>query len=437
MSNYTPHTSAEIQAMLDVVGVKSLEQLYQGLESLFVKDMDLPAGKSQQEVARYFENLSAENKVFGSIFLGAGAYQHYIPPVVKSLLSREEFVTAYTPYQAEMSQGILQGIFEFQTMIAELTGMQVSNASLYDGSTALADGILMLGERKKNKVLVSEGIHPRSLEVVKTYLVPQGIQIEKVALDENGRTSLADLKAKLTPDVFAVAVAQPNFFGVIEDAAAIGEAVKAAGAGYIMQVEPFSCAMLKTPFACGADIAVGEGQPLGMPLSFGGPYLGFVGAREKLVRKLTGRIVGKTSDASGNDAYVLTLQAREQHIRREKAASSICSNQALCALTATIYMATAGKTGMKEVASQCVSKAHYLASEMVKIPGFRLKYSAEFFNEFVTVTDTPADEIIRKCAEKNILAGLKLSGHEILWCATEVNTKADMDQLLAVLKEVK
>ncbi|MBR5690554.1 MAG: aminomethyl-transferring glycine dehydrogenase subunit GcvPA [Verrucomicrobia bacterium] len=436
MSTYTPHTSAEIQAMLDVVGVKSLEQLYQGLESLFVKDMDLPAGKSQQEVARYFENLAAENKVFGSIFLGAGAYQHYIPPVVKSLLSREEFVTAYTPYQAEMSQGILQGIFEFQTMIAELTGMQVSNASLYDGSTALADGILMLAEKKKNKVLVSEAIHPRSLEVVKTYLIPQGIQIEKVAL-ENGRTSLSDLKAKLTPDVFAVAVAQPNFFGVIEDAAAIGEAVKAAGAGYIMQVEPFACAMLKTPFACGADIAVGEGQPLGMPLSFGGPYLGFVGAREKLVRKLTGRIVGKTADANGNDAYVLTLQAREQHIRREKAASSICSNQALCALTATIYMATAGKTGMKEVASQCVSKAHYLAAEMVKIPGFRLKYSAEFFNEFVTVTDAPADEIIRKCAEKNILAGLKLSEHEILWCSTEVNTKADMDQLLAVLKEVK
>ncbi|MBR5606348.1 MAG: aminomethyl-transferring glycine dehydrogenase, partial [Verrucomicrobia bacterium] len=213
MSTYTPHTSAEIQAMLDVVGVKSLEQLYQGLESLFVKDMDLPAGKSQQEVARYFENLAAENKVFGSIFLGAGAYQHYIPPVVKSLLSREEFVTAYTPYQAEMSQGILQGIFEFQTMIAELTGMQVSNASLYDGSTALADGILMLAEKKKNKVLVSEAIHPRSLEVVKTYLIPQGIQIEKVAL-ENGRTSLSDLKAKLTPDVFAVAIAQPNFFGV-------------------------------------------------------------------------------------------------------------------------------------------------------------------------------------------------------------------------------
>lgn len=422
--------------MLDVVGVKSLEGLYQGLEGLFVKDMDLPAGKSQQEVARYFENLAAENKVFGSIFLGAGAYQHYIPPVVKSLLSREEFITAYTPYQAEMSQGILQGIFEFQTMIAELTGMQVSNASLYDGSTALADGILMLGERKKNKVLVSEGINPRSLEVVKTYLIPQGIQIEKVAL-ENGRTSLSDLKAKLTPDVFAVAIAQPNFFGVIEDAAAIGEAVKAAGAGYIMQVEPFACAMLKTPFACGADIAVGEGQPLGMPLSFGGPYLGFVGAREKLVRKLTGRIVGKTSDADGNDAYVLTLQAREQHIRREKAASSICSNQALCALTATIYMATAGKTGMKEVASQCLSKAHYLAAEMTKIPGFKLKYSAEFFNEFVTVTDAPANEIIRQCAEKNILAGLKLSEHEILWCATEVNTKTDMEQLLAVLKEVK
>lgn len=436
MSTYTPHTTAEIQEMLDAVGVKSLEGLYQGLEGLFVKEMNLPAGKSQQEVAQYFEELAAKDRVFGSIFLGAGAYQHYIPPVVKSLVSREEFLTAYTPYQAEMSQGILQGIFEFQTMIAELTGMQVSNASLYDGSTALADGILMLGEKKKNKVLLSRGINPRSLEVVRTYLIPQGIEIEYVEL-ENGKTSLADLKGKLDDSVFAVALAQPNFYGVIEDAQAVGQVVKEAGAGYVMQVEPFACALLKTPFACGADVAVGEGQPLGMPLSFGGPYLGFIGAREKLVRKMTGRIVGKTSDAEGRDAYVLTLQAREQHIRREKAASSICSNQALCALTATIYMATAGKSGMKEVAQQCVSKAHYLAGEIAQIPGFKLKYPVEFFNEFVTECKAPACEIIKKCAQNNILAGLKLGEHEILWCATEVNSKTDMDRLVAVLKEVK
>lgn len=422
--------------MLDVVGVKSLEDLYHGLEAITTHDLNLPEGKSQQEVARYFAELAAKNKVFGNIFLGAGAYQHYIPSVVKNLLSHEEFVTAYTPYQAEMSQGILQGIFEFQSMIAELTGMQVSNASLYDGSTALADGILMLGAKNRNTVLVSEAINPRSLAVVKTYLEPQGIQLKTIAT-ENGHTSLANLKEQLTEHVFAVAIAQPNFFGMIEDATAIGEIVKSKGASFVMQVEPFACALLKTPYACGADIAVGEGQPLGMPLSFGGPYLGFIGAKEKLVRKLTGRIVGKTHDADGNDAYVLTLQAREQHIRREKASSSICSNQALCALAATIYMATAGKTGMCEVAQQCVSKAHYLASEITKIPGYTLKYTGEFFNEFVTECPVKADAIIKHCAKNDILAGLKLEDNAILWCATEVNTKADIDQLVTVLKEVK
>lgn len=436
MSTYTPHTASEIREMLDVVGVKNLESLYQGLEGIFARDMNLPAGKSQQEVARYFEKLAAANNVFGSVFLGAGAYRHYIPPVVKSILSRSEFITAYTPYQAEMSQGILQAIFEFQSMIAELTGMQVSNASLYDGSTALADGILMLSEKKKNKVLLSEGINPRSLEVVKTYLAPLGFEIELIAL-ENGKTSLADLEKKLSGDVFAVGLAQPNFFGVIEDAATIGEAARAAGVGYIMQVEPFACALLKTPFECGADIAVGEGQPLGMPLSFGGPYLGFIGAREKLTRRMQGRIVGKTHDSEGRDAYVLTLQAREQHIRREKAGSSICSNQALCALTATVYMASAGKEGMKEVARQSLSKAHYLAAQMTAIDGFELKYSSEFFNEFVVVSRAPADLIRNKCTEKNILPGLKLSDHEMLWCATEVNSKEDIDQLISVLKEVR
>jgi glycine dehydrogenase subunit 1 len=436
MSTYTPHTASDIREMLDVVGVKSLEGLYEGLEGIFARDMNLPEGKSQQEVARWFEELAARNKVFGSVFLGAGAYQRYIPPVVKSLLSRSEFVTAYTPYQAEMSQGILQAIFEFQTMITELTGMQVSNASLYDGSTALADGILMLSERKKNKVLLSEAIHPYSIEVVKTYLLPLGFEVEMIAL-EDGKTSLTDLEKKLSDDVFAVALAQPNFYGVIEDAAVIGEATKAAGSGYIMQVEPFAATLLKTPFDCGADIAVGEGQPLGMPLSYGGPYLGFIGAREKLTRRMQGRVVGKTQDAQGRDAYVLTLQAREQHIRREKASSSICSNQALCALTATVCMAAVGKEGMKEVARQSLSKAHYLATEMTALDGFELKYGSEFFNEFVAVSQAPADLIIKKCAEKNILAGLKLGTHEILWCATEVNTKEDIDRLVATLKEVQ
>ena len=422
--------------MLDTVGVKSLEDLYSGFEDLWTKNLNLPPGKSQMEVIRFFTELASQNKLFGSIFRGAGAYCHYIPSVIKSLVSREEFVTAYTPYQAEMSQGILQSIFEFQSMIADLTGMQVSNASLYDGSTALADAILMLREKKKNKVLLSSVLHPRSLEVIKTYLTPLGIQIELIALEE-GKTSISDLTAKLTEDVFAVAIAQTNYLGIIENAADIGQKVKANKSGFVMSVEPFACSFLKTPAACGADVVTGEGQPLGMPLSFGGPYLGFIGTTEKLTRKIPGRIVGKTHDASGKDAYVLTLQAREQHIRREKASSSICSNQAHCALTAAIYMAYAGKEGMRQVAVQSLSKAHYLAQEITRLPGFELQYKSEFFNEFVIKSQIPADIIINACAQENILAGLKLGEYQTLWCATEVNTREDIQKLIDVLKQIK
>ena len=422
--------------MLDTVGVKSLEDLYSGFEDLWTKNLNLPPGKSQMEVIRFFTELASQNKLFGSIFRGAGAYCHYIPSVIKSLVSREEFVTAYTPYQAEMSQGILQSIFEFQSMIADLTGMQVSNASLYDGSTALADAILMLHEKKKNKVLLSSVLHPRSLEVIKTYLTPLGIQIELIALEE-GKTSISDLTAKLTEDVFAVAIAQTNYLGIIENAADIGQKVKANKCGFVMSVEPFACSFLKTPAACGADVVTGEGQPLGMPLSFGGPYLGFIGTTEKLTRKIPGRIVGKTHDASGKDAYVLTLQAREQHIRREKASSSICSNQAHCALTAAIYMAYAGKEGMRQVAVQSLSKAHYLAQEITRLPGFELQYKSEFFNEFVIKSQIPADIIINACAQENILAGLKLGEYQTLWCATEVNTREDIQKLIDVLKQIK
>ena len=436
MSTYTPHTPSEIRSMLDTVGVKSLEDLYSGFEDLWTKNLNLPPGKSQMEVIRFFTELASQNKLFGSIFRGAGAYCHYIPSVIKSLVSREEFVTAYTPYQAEMSQGILQSIFEFQSMIADLTGMQVSNASLYDGSTALADAILMLREKKKNKVLLSSVLHPRSLEVIKTYLTPLGIQIELIALEE-GKTSISDLTAKLTEDVFAVAIAQTNYLGIIENAADIGQKVKANKSGFVMSVEPFACSFLKTPAACGADVVTGEGQPLGMPLSFGGPYLGFIGTTEKLTRKIPGRIVGKTHDASGKDAYVLTLQAREQHIRREKASSSICSNQAHCALTAAIYMAYAGKEGMRQVAVQSLSKAHYLAQEITRLPGFELQYKSEFFNEFVIKSQIPADIIINACAQENILAGLKLGEYQTLWCATEVNTREDIQKLIDVLKQIK
>lgn len=322
-------------------------------------------------------------------------------------------------------------------MISRLCGMEVSNASVYDGSTALADGILMLAERKKNKVLISRGINPMTLEVVKTYLTPQKIEIEYIDLNADGTTSIDDLKAKLSQDVFAVAIAQPNYFGIIEPTEEIGKIVKGNMSGYVISAEPISMALLKSPGECGADVAVGEAQPLGIPLSFGGPYLGFITTTKKHMRKLVGRVVGKTTDTQGRDAYVLTLQAREQHIRREKASSSICSNQALCALTATIYMAAMGKVGMQDIAKQCLSKAHYLAQKMTEIDGFKLKYSAEFFNEFVIESKVPSDSIIAKCAQHNILAGLKLSDNEILWCATETNTKEDMDRLLNILREAQ
>lgn len=437
MANYLPHTESDALDMLSAIGKKSADELYNGLENLIVKDLAIDEGKSQQQTEDIFYNLSNENKVYKSIFLGAGAYNHYIPSVVKSIASRQEFLTAYTPYQPEMSQGILQVIFEYQTMIASLTDMDLSNASVYDGATALAEGLLMLAERKKNKVLLSKGINPQYLEVVETYLKGQSIEIEYIELSDDGTTSLTDLNAKLSAEVFAVAVAQPNFYGIIEPAAQIGEIVKNAGSGYIMSVEPISMALLKTPGECNADIATGEGQPLGMPLYFGGPYLGFIAAKQKYMRKMVGRIVGKTTDNNGKDAYVLTLQAREQHIRREKASSSICSNQAHCALTATLYMSAMGKNGMKEVANQCLSKAHYLAKRINSLNGFELKYQSEFFNEFVIKSYVNSDRIIQKCKENDILAGYKLSDNEMLWCVTETNSAKDMDKLVEMLKEVR
>lgn len=437
MANYIPHTQSDTLDILSVIGKKSVDELYQGLEEYIAKDIALDKPKSQQQVENYFCNLSKENKVYKSIFLGAGAYNHYIPSLVKSIASRQEFLTAYTPYQPEISQGILQTIFEYQTMISNLTGMDLSNSSVYDGASALAEGLLMLSARRKNKVLLSKAINPQYLDVVKTYLKGQKVDIDYIELNDDGTTSVDDLKTKLTDDVFAVAVSQPNCYGIIEPASQIGEIVKSVNCGYIMNVEPISAAMLKTPGECQADIACGEGQPLGMPLSFGGPYLGFIAAKQKYMRKMVGRIVGKTTDNNGKDAYVLTLQAREQHIRREKASSSICSNQAHCALVATLYMATMGKQGMYEVAWQCLSKAHYLAKKITAIDGYQLKYSGEFFNEFVVKSKADSQKIIQKCKENDILAGLKLNDNEMLWCVTEMNSIEEMDKLVDLLKEVK
>ncbi len=348
MGSYIPSTQAERQAMLESIGLTSLDQLYGVVpEAVRVKDLDLPDGLSELEVAEVVSEKAARDRVFRSIFRGAGAYRHYIPSIVKTVTSKEEFLTAYTPYQAEISQGVLQSIFEYQTQLCELTGMDVSNASVYDGATAAAEAIFMCQERKRSAALVSETTDPQVLAVIRTYCASRDVPVIMIPA-KDGATDLDALRAAVAADTAAVYVQSPNYFGVIEDMDAVIEAAHAAGAKVIMAANPISLGLLKTPGEYGADIAVGEGQPLGMPLSFGGPYLGYMTCKKGMMRKLPGRIVGETTDHDGNRAYVLTLQAREQHIRREKASSNICSNEALCAMTASVYLAAMGPAGLRQ-----------------------------------------------------------------------------------------
>ncbi|MBQ7871277.1 MAG: aminomethyl-transferring glycine dehydrogenase subunit GcvPA, partial [Oscillospiraceae bacterium] len=369
MASYIPSTQDERQEMLRVVGVEDYRELYRDVPSEMYLDrpLNISEGMSELEVGRKVAEMAAKNKVFPTVLRGAGAYDHYIPSIVKYIPTKEEFLTAYTPYQAEMSQGILQSIFEYQTMICELTGMDVSNASVYDGATAAAEAAAMCRDRKRRVTLISAAAHPDTINTVRTYCYGTGDELKIVPV-KDGKTDLEALKSLLTPDVASVYIQQPNFNGLFEDAEAIGEAVHANGSMYIMGCNPIALAIMKTPRDCGADVAVGEGQPLGMPLSYGGPYLGFMATTSKHMRKLPGRIVGQTEDCKGERAFVLSLQAREQHIRREKASSNICSNQALCALTAGVYVSAMGPEGMTQAAKQSMAKAHYLASELCKIP---------------------------------------------------------------------
>lgn len=436
MGRFVVSTKNEQQEMLESIGKKSFDDLFSGIpEKVKLKgELNLPDGLSEMESCRKIEGIAAKNTVFKSIFRGAGAYDHYIPAAVKRIASKEEFVTAYTPYQAEISQGILQSIFEYQTMMCELTGMDASNASVYDGATAAAEAAAMCQDKKHNKVLISATTNPQVISVVKTYCFGNGMNVEIVP-EKDGITDMEALKAALTDDAACFYVQQPNYFGILEDYGKLGEIVHDTKAKYIMGSNPIALAIVKTPAEYGADIAVGEGQPLGLPLSYGGPYLGFMTATSKMMRKLPGRIVGETSDSEGNRAFVLTLQAREQHIRREKASSNICSNQALCALTAGIYLTVMGKSGLRKAASLSTSKAHYMQKALAEA-GFAPKYDKEFFNEFVTTAPSDAAKILEELEKHGILGGLALSDNEILWCATEKNTKADIDELVKVLKEV-
>ena len=436
MASFIPSTKEERLEMLKAIGLKDYSELYKDVPAeMLLKDGDLniPEGMSELEVGRAVTAMANKNRVFTTVLRGAGAYDHYIPSIVKYIPAKEEFLTAYTPYQAEMSQGILQSIFEYQTMICELTGMDVSNASVYDGATAAAEAVAMCRDRKRKVTLVSGAAHPDAINTIRTYCY--GTNDEMIVVPaKDGKTDMEALKELLKADVASVYVQQPNFFGQFEDTDAIAEAVHANGSMFVLGCNPIALGIMKNVREQGADIAVGEAQPLGMPLSYGGPYLGYMATTTKHMRKLPGRIVGQTVDAKGERAFVLSLQAREQHIRREKASSNICSNQALCAMTAGLYMAAMGPEGLKQAASQSMAKAHYLARELCKIPGVEMVNSGEYFHEFVT-TLPKTEEVMQALENADILGGLPVEGG-VLWCTTEKISKAELDKTVAIVKEV-
>ena len=436
MGSYIPSTPQQRQEMLKAIGLSSFRELYGDVpaEMYLDRPLNIPSGMSELEVGRTVRAMADKNRVYDVILRGAGAYDHYIPSIVKYIPAKEEFLTAYTPYQAEMSQGLLQSIFEYQTMICMLTGMDVSNASVYDGATAAAEAAAMCRDRKRRVTLISGAAHPDTINTVRTYCYGTGDELRIVPV-KDGKTDMDALREMLTPDVASFYVQQPNFFGLFEDAEALGALTHQAGALYIMGCNPMALAIMKTPRDCGADIAVGEGQPLGLPMGCGGPYLGYMAATEKLMRRLPGRIVGETTDTQGRRAYVLSLQAREQHIRREKASSNICSNEALCALTAGLYMSVMGPDGMAQAAEQSMAKAHYLAKELCAIDGVELVYDGPFFHEFVTRLPE-RENVLAALAADDILGGLPVGGDQILWCATEKISRAELDRAVSIVKEV-
>ncbi len=440
---YTPNTPDDHRAMLTTIGVERFEDLLEEIPPSvrLGRPLALPPALTELEVRREIGGLLDRNAHADrhACFLGAGAYDHAIPSIVPFLASRSEFSTAYTPYQAEMSQGLLQTIFEFQTMICELTGMDVANASMYDGASALAEAALMACRVTKRARLVAAGtIHPHHRAVLATYL--QGIEhpIHDVG-SADGRIDLAALERALTGDTAAVLVQHPNFFGNLEEVAAVARMAHGKGALVAASVDPLSLGLLVPPEAWGADIAVGEGQALGNPMSFGGPFVGFMATKKDFMRQLPGRIVGATVDTKGRPGYCLTLQAREQHIRRERATSNICTNQALMALTASIYLATLGPRGLREVGEQCLAKAHYAADRLASLPGFSRPYTAPFFKEFVVRTPRPPAELNAALLKSGIIGGLDLGRFDAAWtnhwllCVTERRTRRDIDRLVECL----
>ena len=433
---YFPHTQDDLKGMLERVGIDSLDDLYSQIpESIrFRGNYDIPSEMSEIEVRQLFERLGSQNRQM-TCYAGYGVYDHYTPSVIPQLLQRSEFLTSYTPYQAEISQGTLHYIFEYQSMMAELTGMDISNASMYDGTTATAEAMMMAvaAGKKQNKVLVSETLNGDIRKVLDTYALHQGIELESIA-EKDGVTDVDDLKAKLAAGgVAGVIVQQPNACGIIEDFTGFADACHDNKALFIVNSIAADLAVLKTPGEWGADIAVGDGQSLGIPMQFGGPYVGYMCCTEKLIRKMPGRIVGMTKDNRGQRAFVLTLQAREQHIRRQKATSNICSNQSLMALFVTIYMSLMGKQGLKEAAQLSYAGAHYFCDRLQATGKFHLVYDKPFFNEFLVRYDRDVDELIQFYMMNGILPGLKMSDGSMLIAVTEKQTKEEIDHFVAFL----
>ena len=439
MTRYIGNTDEDRVLMLKEIGYPDIESLFKAVpDSVHLKDnLKIPAAQSEMELVKNIKALSEENLNTDdyTCFLGAGAYDHFIPSAIDQLISRQEFYTAYTPYQPEISQGTLQAIFEYQTMISELTGLPVANASMYDGATALTEAAIMACEAtKRNEILIAASVHPESRQVLKTYAQFRNIKVIEVAY-YNGQVDIEDLKSKMNKDTAAVIIQSPNFFGIIEDIEVVRDAVHENKSLLAVSVDPISLAILKSPGELGADIAAGEGQPLGNPLNFGGPYLGFMAVTEKLMRKMPGRIVGQTADAEGNRGFVLTLQTREQHIRREKATSNICSNQALNALQATIYLTLMGKEGLKKVAELCLNKSHYAYDALIKTGKFSPVFSAPFFKEFAVKSNVKVEELNNKLLQSKLIGGYDLEkdypelNSGWLVAVTEKRTKQEIDEL--------
>lgn len=438
---YIPHTKKDIEEMLKSIGANNIDDLFASIPSELKLEapLDLPDSLSEMELVSSLKRLQKRNMDIEecAMFIGAGAYRHFTPSIVNHLISRSEFSTAYTPYQPEVSQGTLQAIFEFQSMVCMLTAMEIANASMYDGASSLAEGVLMANRiNGREEILMPRTVHPEYRQVVDTYLRGNGMRMVEIPFKSNGQTDIDFIADKVTEKTCAVVLQNPNFFGVVEEYAGLSERLQKSGALLVVSVvEALSLGILKPPGERGADIVTGEGQSFGLPISYGGPYVGFFATREPFRRQMPGRLAGETVDREGKRAYALTLSTREQHIRREKATSNICTNQGLCALAATVYLATMGKEGLRDLAIRNLQKADYLKNKLSKLDKFSIKFDGDSFNEFVLECPEPAESVREKLLQERIVAGEPLGRHypdlnnSLLLCATEMNTIEEMDRL--------